>query len=478
MRLRLLLVLLCTSMGLRVSASPSNDPDSRPNLLIIVADDLCWRDLGYEGNSDVKTPNLDQLCTESMHLRQMFDPATSCSPTRHALYTGLYPIRSGAYPNHTRVYDGTQSLFTYLKAAGYRVALQNKGHVGPSASFPFEHIRGADDFTETAKFINRDGGQPWFMVFGSSDPHEPWDRGPKYDPDQLQVPEYLHDSPATRDALAKYYGEITKLDEQVGSLMQLLAESQQASNTLVLFVSEQGSSMPYGGKWSVYDNGIRCSTIVRWPGRVKPGSTTDAMMEYIDIAPTFLEAAGIDPAMLDANCPDAYGNKGLDGRSIMPVLLGNRDHHRDVIFAQHTTVGTVGAIGPFPMRAVRNSRFKLILNLAPDKTYTIDALHKSELTASWIEDAKHDPNLAARVAWLFNRPAEELYDLQSDPYEANNIAGDARFVTIQAELQKQLVDWMAQQGDLGMEAEILANSRQGRSEIEKAEIRNATKEGQ
>ena len=123
-------LILCVLLGSTVAAEP------RPNFMIIIADDLCWRDLGYEGSPDVKTPNLDQLRAESMHLRGMFNPATSCSPTRHALYTGLYPIRSGAYPNHTRVYDGTKSLFTHLKDAGYRVALQNKSHVGPAASFP------------------------------------------------------------------------------------------------------------------------------------------------------------------------------------------------------------------------------------------------------------------------------------------------------------------------------------------------------
>ncbi len=121
-----------------VSAADS----ARPNFMMIIADDLCWRDLGYEGNSDDRTPNLDKLRCESMHLRGMFNPATTCSPTRHALYTGLYPIRSGAYPNHTRVYDGTKSLFTHLKKVGYRVAIQNKEHVGPAASFPYEHISG------------------------------------------------------------------------------------------------------------------------------------------------------------------------------------------------------------------------------------------------------------------------------------------------------------------------------------------------
>ncbi|MCB1209445.1 MAG: sulfatase [Verrucomicrobiales bacterium] len=437
-----------------------------PNFLLIIADDLCWRDLGYEGSPDVKTPNLDKLRTESMHLRGMFNPATSCSPTRHSLYTGLYPIRSGAFPNHTRVYDGAKSLFTYLKEAGYRTALQNKEHIGPKPSFPYEHIEGADDLTVTKAFVTRDAAQPWFMVFASNDPHGPWTRGPKYDPAKISVPEYLHDNAVTRDLLAAYFGEISKLDEQVGALMKMLEDTQQVENTVVLFVSEQGSSFPYGGKWSVYDNGIHASAILRWPGKVKPGSSSDALMQYVDVPPTFLAAAGIDPTKIDVGCPDAKGGIGFDGLSFLPVLLGEADHLRDYIFAQHTTVGTNGAIGPYPMRAVRDTRYKLVRNLAPELTYTIGGIHKGEPIDSWKADADTDYKLADRVKWLFNRPGEELYDLQTDPLEMHNLAADPAFAEHKAMLQTQLDAWIAQQGDKGIETEKLAPTRQGKSDVE------------
>lgn len=437
--------------------------ETRPNLLLIIADDLCWRDLGYEGNPDVKTPNLDKLHSESMHLKGMFNPATSCSPTRHSLYTGLYPIRSGAYPNHTRVYDGTKSLFTHLKTTGYRVALQNKTHVGPASSFPYEHIDGADDLTATTAFVTRDAAQPWFMVFASNDPHSPWTRGPKYDPSKITVPPYLHDNAITREALAKYFGEISKLDEQVGALMKLLADTKQSENTVVLFVSEQGSSFPYGGKWSVYDNGIHASAILRWPAKVKPGSST-ALMQYVDVPPTFLAAAGIAPTKIDVGCPDAKGATGFDGRSFLPVLLGETDTLRDHIFAQHTTVGTIGAIGPYPMRAVRDTRYKLIRNLAPELTYTIGGIHQGEPLDSWEADARQDHQLADRVKWLFNRSGEELYDLQVDPYEFKNLAADPALAEIKAKLQKELDTWIIQQGDKGLETENLASTRQGKSD--------------
>lgn len=447
-----------------LTASLNAGQVQKPNILLIVADDLCWRDLGYEGSPDVKTPNLDKLRSESMHLRGMFSSATSCSPTRHALYTGLYPIRSGAYPNHTRVHNGTKSVFTHLKSAGYRVALQNKSHVGPSSSFPYEKIDGADDLTAATAFVTRNDAEPWFMVFASNDPHSPWSRGPAYDSAKISVPPYLHDNAITREALAGYFGEISKLDEQVGLLMRMLVETRQSETTIVLFVSEQGSSLPYGGKWSVYDNGIHVSALLRWPGKVKPGSSSSALLQYVDVPPTFLAAAGIDPAKIEVGCPDAHGGTGFDGRSFLPVLMSETDTFRDHIFAQHTTVGTNGAVGPYPMRAVRDRRYKLIRNLAPELTFSIGGIHTGKLIQSWQEDARTDPVLAARIAHLFKRPGEELYDLESDPHELENLATDPALAAIKAKLQKELDAWMIHQDDRGMKTENLAHTRQGRSD--------------
>ena len=435
--------------------------DERPNFLLIIADDLCWRDLGFTGNKEIQTPHIDQLAQDGLSTTTMFSPATTCSPSRHAMYTGLFCIRSGAYPNHTRVYDGTKSLFTHLKEHGYRVALQNKTHVGPKSSFPYEHIAGADDLTKTEQFFRRDAGQPWFLVFASNDPHSAWTRGPKYDPEKISVPSYYHDNATTRQLLAAHYGEISKLDEQVGKLMELLDKTKQADNTLVMFVSEQGNSLPYGGKWSVYDNGIRIATAVRWPGKIKPGSTTDALMQYVDIAPTFLEAAGVDPTKIDTGCPDANGKHGFDGRSMLDVLTGKADKHRDYIFSQHTTVGINGFEEPYPMRAVRDGQYKLIRNLTPENRYNIRGIHKVEPLLSWQKDAKDDPKLAQKVEWLFQRPAEELYDLRADPLETKNLAADPKLADVKARLQGELDAWMAQQGDAGLKTELKAKSRQG-----------------
>ena len=457
----------CLAVCLLIVATACNLAlaDERPNFLLMVADDMTWSDLGYEGHPNVRTPHLDKLCRQSMHLTRMFSPATTCSPSRHALYTGLYSVRSGAYPNHTRLYDGTKSIFGVLKEVGYRVALQNKSHVGPRSSFPYEVIKGADDLTATEDFLRRDSDEPWLLVYASNDPHTPWSRGPRelYDPETLTVPDYLHDNADTRQRLCEYYAEITKFDRQVGDLLDLLDRTGQSTDTLVMFVSEQGSSFPYGGKWSVYDTGIRASTLVRWPGQVEAGSTSDALLQYVDVVPTLLEAAGVDPDAVDTGCPDANGDRGFDGSSFLGVLQATDKSFRDHVFAQHTTVGIIGYQEPYPMRAVRDDHYKLILNLAPDNTYGIRGIHENELLKSWQDDAENDAALAARVEWLFRRPAEELYDLRDDPHEMTNLADQAEYHGIKSRLRAELDAWMKQQGDEGLATELRAHARQPRA---------------
>lgn len=441
----------------------------RPNFLIIIADDLNWRDLGCTGSPDVRTPNIDRLASEGMTLRKMYTPASTCSPLRHALYTGLFPIRSGAYPNHTMVDKTTKSLFTHLKERGYRVALHGKSHVTPPESFPYEHIaKTADDMPALVQFIGRDPKQPWFAVVASNDPHGPHTRGPKelYDPAKITVPSYLHDNAVTRKHLAAYFAEITQLDTQVGAVLAAVDAAGQRDNTLVLFLSEQGSGFPYGGKWSLYDNGIRAAAFARWPGKIKPGSSSEALIQYIDVPPTFLAAAGIDPKGIDTGCPDAQGFRGFDGRSFLEIIQGKSDKLRDYVFSQNTTVGVNGYKDPYPMRGVRDMRYKYIRNLAPQNTFTIGGIHKGEVIESWQEDAKKDPKLAARVEWLFRRPGEELYDVEADPFETRNLIADPQLADTKARLSRELDAWMAQQGDKGMETEMNALKRQPKNLVD------------
>lgn len=462
--LRRILALTAALFALPASGA---EPAARPNLLIIIADDLNYRDLGVTGNRDVKTPRIDAFAREGMHLRGMFTPSPTCSPARHALYTGLFPVRSGAYPNHTMVDPGTKNVFTHLNALGYRTALIGKQHIQPKESFPFENL-GADpdDAAALARFMTRAPAQPWMAVLASNDPHAPLTRGPKhlYDPAKLTLPPWLHDNAETRATLAAYYAEITQFDTQVGAALDALDRAGQAANTLVLLLTEQGAQMPGGGKWTLYDNGIRVSAFARWPQRIKAGATSDALMQYVDVPPTFIAAAGGDPTKIDSGCPNpGGGGAGLDGRSFLDVLVGKATRHRDYVFAQDTAVGVNGNKHPFPKRAVRDARYKLIRNLASENEWWIAGIHGGEVFQSWVRDAAQNPALAARVHALSHRPAEELYDLQRDPLETGNLAGDPAHAAIKARLGTELEAWMKQQGDRGLATELAAPSRQPRN---------------
>jgi uncharacterized sulfatase len=167
-----------------------------------------------------------------------------------------------------------------------------------------------------------------------------------------------------------------------------------------------------------------------------------------------------DTECVDTGCPDANGSRVMDGRSFLEILTGKRKNLRDVIFAQHTTVGINGYREPYPMRAVRDARFKYIRNLAPENEYAINGIHRGEPIESWRADARTDPALARRIEGLSRRPAEELYDLKTDPLETKNLAGDSAVDDVQRRLSAALDGWMTQQGDEGLATEVEALDHQ------------------
>ncbi len=281
----------------------------------------------------------------------------------------------------------------------------------------------------------------------------------QFDADALTVPPYLVDTHETRDKLVSYYSALLALDNQVGELLEMLEETGQARDTLVIFHSEHGCSLPYAGKWMLYDNGIRNTALARWPGRITPGSATDALLQDVDVTPTLLEAAGVDPATIDAGRPDAGGNLGFDGRSFLDVLLGRTDRHRNYVFAQHTTVGVHGFRESYPIRSVRDGRYKLIHNVAHENTFWIRGIHVNPPIDSWRRAAEDDAEIAARVRWLSHRPEFELYDLQRDELETRNLADDSDHAEVKQRLHDRLQQWMHQQGDTGLETERQAPDR-------------------
>ncbi len=420
----------------------------RPNVLLILADDQTWSDSGCYGNREVKTPNIDRLAAAGMRFERAFTATAMCAPTRQQLYTGLFPVRNGAYPNHSKVKPGTRSIVHHLKDLGYRVGLSGKTHFGPPDSFPFEKVGG-----NMAKFIARDKAQPFCLVVCSNSPHTPWKAGDAsaYDPASLTLPPFLVDTPETRRALARYYAEVTDFDREVGECMKRIDEAGVAENTIFIYTSEQGVQFPHG-KWTLYDTGVHVAFVVRWPARVKAGSVAKAMIQYVDVVPTLVEAAGGTPPA------------DLDGRSFLPVLLGKTDEHHREVFGVHTTRGIINGTPCYPIRSIRTATHKYILNLNAKEAFqnVLMARDGEGYWKSWVAKAETDPKARRLVETYRRRPAEELYDLTKDPYELDNLAGDPKHRALMDDLKGRLEAWMAQQGDKGVETEMGYKSQKGK----------------
>lgn len=427
---------------------------SRPNLVFVIADDCTFRDIGCYGGQ-AHTPHIDHLVTEGMKFNRCFQAAPMCSPTRHNIYTGLYPVKTGAYPNHTFAKAGTKSIAHYLKPLGYRVALSGKKHIGPNSVFPFEYsgIKNNPDMDKVDQLFAEchDTDTPFCLFACSNEPHSPWNKGnaSRYPPDKIQLPPYIADTPVVRENFSRYLAEITYFDGQVGQILTLLDKYGLSANTLVMVVSEQGNAFPFA-KWTCYGNGLQSAMIVRWPGKVKPGTVTDAMVEYVDVTPTFIEAAG-------GTAPPA-----LDGRSFVPVLTGIADQHKNYAYSIMTTRGIINGSDCYPIRSVRGLRYRLIWNLNSKAQFT-NACTKADYFQSMVTAAEAgDAKAKELVNKYYFRPEFELYDCDSDPLELHNLANDPRHAQDLKELQAKLQQWMAAQGDRGIETELDAVLHQGR----------------
>lgn len=450
---------------------------AQPNIVIFIADDLAWHDVVcFGGPTDARTPNIDQLATEGMKLTGFYSSSSVCSPTRQALLTGMYPVRSGAYPNHSMVRPGTKSLPYYLKPLGYRTLGAGKKHFAPAESYPFEvwlpmvgedkakKIDGDIDFKGLEKFITAEPNRPFFAYLATHEPHGRWTKGDQsaYLPEEFEnIPPYLIDTPGLRKALMEYYAEVSLCDDQVGQVMEILKRTGQDRNTIFLFFSEQGSSMPQG-KWSLYNSGIRVAAIATWPDHIAPESSNGALVQYVDIAPTLIAAAGGDPTQANTGIPDSVGHHGFDGHSILDVLLSKTERHRDFIFAQHTTRGIINGSEAYGTRAVSDGRWKLLLNLEPENEFT-NVISDGWLIRSWRKEAERGNEFAARQAERYGRrPEIELYHLESDPWELVNVAEQPGNAQTVVRLQTELAGWMKQQGDRGHQTEMEALNHQPR----------------
>jgi len=430
----------------------------QPNIVMYLSDDHGLDFLGCYGNKDIRTPNIDALAKAGMLFTSMFAASPTCAPSRSVLWTGLYPARNGCMGNHTTCRTDITALPSYLRKLGYRVVLANKAHAKPRKEvFNFEYLdaklprdpdqprtyRGEGLSTQAidqllAEHAKERANTPLCLILADSSPHVTWERNKIYEPAKLQLPPFIVDTELTRRAMANYYQDITTMDKRVGEIRAMLRKHGFEHNTMFIYTSDQGSEWPHS-KWTVYDAGIHVPFIAVWPERIEPGSVCDALVSFVDITPTFIDIAG------------GQQPEGLDGKSFLEVLLGRAKTFRDYVYASHTRDGNMNV---FPQRCVRDRRYKYVLNLHPENTWTthftkvpdIPESHK-EVWDTWVEKAKTDPRVAKLVDIIQHHPAEELYDLQTDPYELTNLAARPETKPILKKMRGQLKKWMISQSD-------------------------------
>lgn len=424
----------------------------RPNFVILIADDMAWEDSGPYGNKAVRTPKIDRLAQQGMRFNRAFVTASSCSPSRASIMTGRYPHNTDAEQLHWPLPREQVTFVERLKAAGYWTAAAGKWHLGPhmknrfdavaeagTAGFQLPAARGAkramideEDESGCANWLPalkaRPKDKPFFLWLAALDPHRDYQPNAIAKPHKAEdviVPPYFPDTPEVRSDLALYYDEITRFDDHVGKVLAELDAQGVASNTLVVFMADNGRAFPRC-KTTVYDSGIKTPFIVRWSAKVKAGSTCDRLISSIDIAPTILELAGIEPL------------KTVQGRSFAKLLDDPSAKIRDYAFAEHNWHDYDAH-----KRAVRSERFKYIRNFDVDLPNTPPADAVRSPTFQTMRKLRDAGKLTPEQMACFTKPKpqEELYNCDNDPHELRNLADDPAHAKTLQELRDELARW-------------------------------------
>jgi N-sulfoglucosamine sulfohydrolase len=441
-----------------VVARAENQSKAARNVVLVVADDL-GLDLGCYGHPAAKTPSLDALAARGVRFTNGFCTTSSCSASRSVILTGLYNHANGQYghqhaEHNFHTFDNLEAVPVLLAKAGYRTASAGKYHVQPESVYHFDAYlndkvpggtRNPVAMADRVKpWLAEASDRPFFLYFCPTDPHraasgfanEPGANRPGttpvvYDPAKVPVPPFLPDTPACRVELAEYLQAVSRLDQGLGRLMEVLEETGHKDDTLVIFLSDNGMPWP-GAKTTLYEPGVRLPLIVSGPG-VAVGQTCDALVTWADVVPTILAFAG-------AKGP----SYPLQGRSFLPQLGRPDTAGADAVFLSHTFHEVTNY---YPMRAVRTARYKLIRNLAHGLSFPFASdLWESETWQDVEKSGRSDYGRRTVNAYL-NRPEYELYDLETDPDETRNLAGSADHAVTLAHLKIRLTAWQTETKD-------------------------------
>jgi len=394
----------------------------QPNILYIHSHDT-GRYIQPYGHA-VPTPNLQALAEQGVLFRQAFCAAPTCSPSRSALLTGQYPHTNGMLGLAHRGFalkDYKRHIIHTLKTAGYTSALAGIQHIASKQNnrgaeeIGYDHLLGTDDpHLSAVEFLNDAPSEPFFLTVGFFETHREFPTDHDINPNYVQPPAPLPDTPRIREDMANYMAMAQTLDDKIGQVLNALDDNDLRENTLVIYTTDHGLAFP-GMKCNLTDSGIGVSLIMQGARPFNEGKVIDAMVSHVDIFPTLCDLLEIDP-------PD-----GLQGVSMLPLVQDRVETIRDEVFAE---VNYHAAYEP--KRAIRTERYKYIRRydnrVAPVLPNIDDSLSKDE----WLEAGYRD--LAP--------PQEQLFDLMFDPNETNNLLGDSGYVGVLAEMQSRLLEWM------------------------------------
>lgn len=434
-----------------VSSCTQQKQEERPNILLLMSDNQCWEHVGCYGDKVVQTPNTDMIAGQGLRFTHAFCAAPSSTPARAAFLTGqdIWRLEEGANLHGTL----PAKYITYpdrLEESGYFCGIQGKGW-GPGnyGAAGRERNPGGDSYSGFAEFMKETpAGQPWHYWFSSREPHRPYPDGEHClsGTANIEVPPYLPDNEDVRGDICDYYAAIERFDREVGEILQILKESGQYENTVIVICSDNGWQMPRGLA-NLYDFGTRIPMIISWPEKFRKG-VSEEMINLNDLAPTFLELAGIEkPGDMTAH-------------SLIPLLTGKQEAMPAdyVVMARerHAYVRK-GGLG-YPGRAIRTRDFLYIRNYEPGRwpggdppLYgDVDAhmLHYKSPTKLFLIEHKDEPDIKPFFDLAFaKRPAEELYDLKVDPFQMKNVAEEEPYQGTKQQLISKLDEYLISTND-------------------------------
>lgn len=459
-------LLLCLGWTAAMDSLAQTD---RPNILFVIADDQSYPHASAYGTLWIETPGFDWVAQNGCLFGNAFVTSPGSSPSRASILTGRYPWQIAEAGTHASSFPSEYKCFTdMLEEAGYRVGFTGKGW-GPGdwavsgrkrnpAGTPYNKVRltpphkGISDIDYAGnfrQFLDKNAGRPFCFWLGANEPHRTYEkdswRGEGKSTENVDVPPFLPDDDVVRQDLLDYAVEIEWFDSHLQKAIALLKERNLLDNTLIVVTADNGMPFP-AAKANCYDAGIHVPLAICWTGKMKGNRKYGEVVSMVDMAPTFLDAAGLPP------CAD------MAGRSLLPLLAGDdKAAARPMAFAgreRHSSArpGNVG----YPVRAVRTKNFLYIRNIRPDrwpagnpcyidKEGHLSALHRAYFDIDGSPTWSHMVACrdSARVYPLFlnassKRPYEELYDMRDDSGCLHNLVGDRRYADTLEELRSAM----------------------------------------